>query len=146
MSVYRRKQELSFAGYLNHKTLLCGLVFLVGIFLFFFFQGPHLLLFAELFVEALATRSHNSVLAAHSPVESALKLGTEGELAHGVCLLVGKDDALGRKSLVLHAIEAGSDVADLGVGRVGGSDGGSQRGSHAVGTEADRVAVLGGVS
>lgn len=112
----------------------------------FFFQGPHLLLFAELLVEALATRSHDSILAAHSPVESALKLSTEGELAHGVCLLIGEDDALRRKSLVLHTIEAGSDVADLGVGRVGGSDGGSQRGSHAVGAEADRVAVLGGVS
>lgn len=100
-----------------------------------------LLLFAELLVEALATRSHDSVLAAHSSVESALELSTEGELAHGVRLLVGEGDALGGESLVLHAVEAGSDVADLGVSRVGCADGGRQRRSHAVGAEADRVAV-----
>jgi hypothetical protein len=134
-----KRQELSFAGYLNHKTLLCGLVFLVGVSCFS--SRTHLLLFAELLVEALATRSHDSILAAHSPVESALKLSTEGELAHGVCLLIGEDDALRRKSLVLHTIEAGSDIADLGVGRVGGSDGGSQWRSHAVSAEANRVAV-----
>jgi hypothetical protein len=85
-----------------------------------------LLLLAELLVEALATRSHDSILAAHSPVESTLKLCAKGKLAHGVCLLVGEDDALGREGLVLHAVEAGSDVADLGVSRVGGSDSGRQ--------------------
>lgn len=124
-------------GILFARHLLC-LLDLVGCF-FFFFLG--LLLFAELLVEALATRSHDSVLAAHSSVESALELSTEGELAHGVCLLVGEGDALGGESLVLHAVEAGSDVADLGVSRVGCSDGGRQRRSHAVGAEADGVAV-----
>lgn len=103
-------------------------------------------LLAELLVEALTARSHDSVLTDHPSVESALELGAQGELAHGVGLFIGEDDALRGEGLVLHAIEASGDVADLGVGRIGRLDGGSERGSHAVGAEANRVAVLGRVS
>lgn len=119
----KKEEFLVCEGYLVRKTM-CFVAFVVcfGGFLWDFV----LLLLAELLVEALAARSHDSVLATHSPVESTLKLCAEGELAHGVCLLVGEDDALGREGLILHAVEAGSDIADLGVGRVGGSDGGRQ--------------------
>lgn len=98
-------------------------------------------LLAELLVEALTARSHDSVLTDHPSVESALELGAQGELAHGVGLFIGEDDALRGEGLVLHAIEASGDVANLGVGRIGRLDGGSERGSHAVGAEANRVAV-----
>jgi hypothetical protein len=118
-----KKMSFSFSrGILLARRVLCCVCCL-----FWWFPWRLvLLLLVELLVEALAARSHDSVLATHSPVESTLKLCAEGELAHGVCLLVCEDDALGRKGLVLHAVETGSDVANLGVGRVGGSDGGSQ--------------------
>ena len=81
---------------------------------------------------------HDGVLARHPPVEGALELGAQGELAEVGRLLLVQDDALLAQGLVLHAVEALLDVADLGRGAVGRADGGR----HAVGAVADRGASL----
>lgn len=91
----------------------------------------------------LPPRSHNSILAAHATVESALQLCAEGELAHALVLLLGQGDALRREGLVLHAIKAGGDLADFGVLRVVGLHRHGHRwGGHAVGAVAEGSAVL----
>lgn len=103
-------------------------------------------LFAHFLIHALPTGSHNSILTRHPSVQSTFKLGAESELAHGVGLFVTEKNTLRGEGLVLHTIEASSDVANLGMGRVGGLDSRSERRSHAVGAETNRVSVLLSVS
>src|SRR5690348_9738703 len=99
-------------------------------------------LFVQLLAEDLCSWPHLGILATHSSLQGALELGAEGQLAHGVGLFLAEKNALGGEGLVLHSLEAGGDVADLGVGGVRGLDGRSKGGRHAVGTEADRGSGL----
>lgn len=97
------------------------------------------LLIQSLVDTALASWAHNGILAAHSAVESAVQLGTEGELLHRIRLLLAQNDALGGESLVLHAIKAGRNIADfVGSGVVGFDGGGQGRGSGTVCAEPQR--------
>lgn len=88
--------------------------------------------------------THDGILARHSAAESAVELRTEGELAKVVRLFFVEGDALGREGLVLHAVEAGGNVANLGMGRVGGLKGWRHGGRDTVGAESDRRACLEG--
>ena len=78
-------------------------------------------------------REWDGVLTAHPPVQRPLELGSQRELAEVGRLLLVEYDALFVEGLVLHAVEALLDVADLGRGAVCGVD----RGRHAVGAVTD---------
>lgn len=87
------------------------------------------------------TGPHDGVLAGHATVEGALELGSEGQLGHIGRLLLRELDALLREGLVLHAVEAGPDLLDLGLGAVRRPHRrGNRGGLHAVLAEADRGA------
>lgn len=58
-----------------------------------------------LFAGGGATRAHDGILTTHAAVESSLKLGAEGQLAHVVCLFVAEHHTLGREGFILHAVE-----------------------------------------
>jgi hypothetical protein len=98
-------------------------------------------LLAELLLGA-----EDGVLGGHAAVEGALQLGTEGQLAHVVGLFLAEHDTLRSQGLVLHALEARSNLANLCRGGVRRLDSRCERGRNAVGAVADRSAVLSGGS
>ncbi len=63
----------------------------------------------------LGTRAHDGILGAHAAVKGTLEFGAKGELAHIVRLFLVEGDTLGGEGLVLHAVEAESNVAELGL-------------------------------
>lgn len=77
-------------------------------------------------------------MAGHPPVQSPFELGSQGEFAKIVHLLLGKDNSLLAEGLVLHAVQALLDVLDLSGRAVGGVDGRS----HAECAVPERGAIL----
>lgn len=93
--------------------------------------------------------AHDGILARHPPPERALDLGSQGQFVQVVRLLICGHKALHRQGLVLQAIQAireGANIGQSGVaaGQAGvGTFGGSERGATADGGKALGVAVLG---
>lgn len=92
--------------------------------------------------------AHDCVLAGHPSSESALHLGTEGQLVQVVGLLCGGHEALCLKGFVLEALQAIAEVVDIGDSGVAAGQtanrafGGSQRRASADGGESLGVSVL----
>ncbi|KAK7994164.1 Major facilitator superfamily domain- general substrate transporter [Apiospora arundinis] len=83
--------------------------------------------------------AHDGVLAGHATVEGALELGAEGQLGHVGRLLLRELDTLLREGLVLHTVEASSNLLDLSLGAVRRPHRRGYRGGlHAVLAEANR--------
>lgn len=65
---------------------------------------------------------HHRILAGHSAAQSTFHLGAQGQFAHAIGLLGGRDETLLRQGFVLQALEAVAEVTDFGDAGIAAGD------------------------